>query len=108
MVEAPCFAARQAARWNGSAHQVTTGSARAATTHCQPRNCSAGIIETSTTGTASTTASRSRRLRSSPRSGSGAEVSSEAGSAVPDLPASPLGPLARPTMVFAPADPAPA
>ena len=38
MVEAPCRAARAAARWNGHAAQVATGRARAATTHCQPSN----------------------------------------------------------------------
>ena len=76
MVEAPCRAARNAARWNGQAAQVATGRASAATTHCQPVNCSAGIIESSSTGTVSTAATRRRRRSSVPRASVGAEVSS--------------------------------
>ncbi len=76
MVDEPCRPARHAARWNGQAPHVTTGSASTATTHCQPSNCSAGIIDSATTGTARTAETRSRRSRSCPRSGVGAEVSS--------------------------------
>ncbi|TWH25838.1 hypothetical protein L600_000900000880 [Isoptericola variabilis J7] len=67
MVDAPCRAARTAATWNGHAPQVTTGSARAATTHCQPVNWRAGIIDRASTGTVSTADTRSRRSRSAPR-----------------------------------------
>src|SRR5665647_2470153 len=52
--------------------------AAAVTTHCQPGNCRAGIIEISSTGTLRIAAPISRRRRSAPRSGTGAEVSSSA------------------------------
>ena len=42
----------QAARWNGQAPQSTTGVAKLSASHCQLSNCSAGIIETSSTGSA--------------------------------------------------------
>ena len=118
MVEDPCRAARNAARWNGSAAQVATGSARTATTHCHPVNCSGRTIESSTTGTASAPATRSRRSRSSPRSGVGAEVSSSTviswpgaiewpDSAIPAIPAisvstAPSGPVWTATAAVVP------
>src|SRR5665648_1185716 len=63
---------RAAARWKGQADQVTTGRAAAVTTHCQPGNCRAGTIESSSTGTLRIAAPISRRRRSAPRSGTGA------------------------------------
>ena len=78
MVDAPCRAARAAARWNGHAAHVATGSASAATTHCQPRNCVTGTIDSTTTGTVRTAATTSRRRRSAPRASVGADVSSSA------------------------------
>ena len=42
---------RHAATWNGHAPHVTTGVASASASHSQPSNCSAGIIDISTTGT---------------------------------------------------------
>ena len=41
----------QAARWNGHAAHVTTGAASVSDSHCQASNCSAGIIDSATTGT---------------------------------------------------------
>ena len=76
MVDEPCRPARAAARWNGQADQVATGRASAATTHCQPSNCSGGTIESATTGTVSTDATTSRRRRSAPRASPGSDVSS--------------------------------
>ncbi len=52
MVEVPCRALAQAARWNGSAPQTTTGAASVSESHCQLSNCSAGTIAIATTGTA--------------------------------------------------------
>ncbi len=84
IVDAPCRAARAAAVWNGHAPHVTTGSAAAATTHCQPVNCSAGIIDSATTGTVRIADATSRRRRSAPRASPGAEVSDAVSDAVPD------------------------
>ena len=53
MVVAPWRRLVQAARWKGQAPQTTTGVARTSETHCQPVNCSAGTIASSTTGTVS-------------------------------------------------------
>src|SRR5690625_3109971 len=50
MVDEPYRAARAAARWNGQAPHVTTGSENAVITHCQPGNCSGGIIDSTRTG----------------------------------------------------------
>ena len=36
--------------WNGHAAHVTTGVARTRETHCQPSNCSAGTMASTTTG----------------------------------------------------------
>ncbi len=83
MVDAPCRAARYAARWNGHAAHVATGSASAATSHCQPRNCVAGTMLSTSTGTVSTAATRRRRRRSAPRVSSGADVSSEGSCSMP-------------------------
>lgn len=52
------------ARWKGSAPHTTTGVVRANTTHCQPRNCQAGIIEMSMTGKASAAETQKRSFRS--------------------------------------------
>ena len=64
MVAAPWRRFIHAARWNGQAPHSTTGAARAKASHCQFVNCSAGIIDISTTGTASAV-DTSRRCRSS-------------------------------------------
>ena len=56
-----------ATRWNGHAPQTATGDARASTSHCQFVNCSAGIIDSTSTGTVSTVEMRSR-CRSAPSS----------------------------------------
>ena len=59
-----CRRLRTAARWKGQPDQNTTGVARAPTTHSQPANRSAGIIEISIAGTDSTAATTNRRPRS--------------------------------------------
>ena len=69
----------QAVRWNGHADHVATGVANTSATHCHARNCSAGIIETSSTGTPSTTAPISRRCRSAMRASAGSARSSPTG-----------------------------
>lgn len=69
MVAAPCRALVQAALWKGRAPQTTTGAARVSESHCQLSNWRAGIIESSTTGRAST-AETSSRWRSAASSGS--------------------------------------
>ncbi len=43
----PWRPAAKAARWKGHAPHVTTGIEAAATTHCHPVNCHAGIIDRS-------------------------------------------------------------
>ena len=60
------------ARWKGQAAHTTTGAVSVSTAHCQWVNCSAGIIEITMTGTASSTAPirRWRREVSSGSSGS--------------------------------------
>lgn len=75
IVEEPWRAALNAAAWKGQAAQVTTGRASAATTHCQPVNCSGGIMDSSATGSVRTAATISRRRSMVPRSAVGAEVS---------------------------------
>src|SRR5690349_18002475 len=62
IVAAPCRRLVQAARWNGQAPHTTTGEASVNASHCQLLNCRAGIIDSSTTGTASA-AEISRRWR---------------------------------------------
>src|SRR5690625_5174223 len=75
MVEDPYRAARAAARWKGQAPQVTTGRENAVISHCQPGNCSGGIIDKTSTG-AVRIAEMIKRLRSpSVASPSGCEVS---------------------------------
>ena len=61
MVAAACRALTAAARWNGQAPQVTTGTASASETHCQDGNWAAGTIASTMTGTASATDTASRR-----------------------------------------------
>ncbi len=61
MVAAPCRAFVKAARWKGSPPQTTTGEARVSASHCQLSNCSAGIIDSRTTGTASRAETVKRR-----------------------------------------------
>ncbi len=53
-------ALRQATRWKGSADHAATGVASTSASHCQPRNCSAGIIDITITGVPSAIASTSR------------------------------------------------
>ncbi|CAM5681260.1 hypothetical protein SVIOM74S_00625 [Streptomyces violarus] len=72
MVAAPCRAFVQAARWNGSPPQTTTGAARVSESHCQLSNWSAGIIASRTTGTARA-AETTRRRRRTDSSGSSPE-----------------------------------
>ena len=60
MVAAPCRAPASAARWNGHAPHTATGDASARLTHCQSRNCHAGTIPSSTTGTARAIDTKSR------------------------------------------------
>jgi hypothetical protein len=69
MVAAPCRALTRAARWNGHAPHTATGAASASDSHCQLRNCSAGTIASTTTGTASSS-EISSRCRSSAASSS--------------------------------------
>ncbi len=69
MVAAPCRAFVQAARWNDSPPQTTTGAARVSESHCQLSNCSAGTMASRTTGTARA-AETTRRRRSADSSGS--------------------------------------
>ncbi len=68
MLVAPCRRFRQAARWNGQAHQNTTGTAQAIRSHCQPGNRICGVsartIATSPSGMVSNAATI-KRLRSS-------------------------------------------
>ena len=63
IVAVPWRRLAHAARWNGHAPQSTTGVARFSASHCQLSNCSAGIIETSSTGSDSS-AETIRRKRS--------------------------------------------
>ena len=51
MVDAPCRRLTSADLWTGQAAQVTTGVASSRLTHCQPGNCSGGIIAIAITGT---------------------------------------------------------
>ena len=74
IVAVPCLRFAQAALWKGQAPHSTTGVAALSASHCQLSNCSAGIIETSRTGSDST-ADRISRKRSAEVS-SGAAVSS--------------------------------
>ena len=81
MVAAPCRRLITAARWNGHAAHVTTGSARASEAHCHPGNCHAGTIDSAMTGTARVIATRSRvrsaraSASSEDRSGAGTDAS---------------------------------
>ena len=50
MVAAPWRRLAHAARWKGSAPQTTTGEASVRDTHCQSSNCSAGTMDTRSTG----------------------------------------------------------
>lgn len=61
MVAAPCRAFVRAARWKGSPPHTTTGAARVSASHCQSSNCRAGIIDSSTTGSASRAETVNRR-----------------------------------------------
>ncbi len=53
MVAVPCRAFAAAARWNGQAPQTATGVASAKASHCQCGKCSAGTMDSASTGTAS-------------------------------------------------------
>ncbi len=74
MVAAPCRAFVQAARWNGSPPQTTTGAASVSESHCQLSNCRAGTIASRTTGRART-AETTRRRRRADSSGSSSSLS---------------------------------
>src|SRR5689334_2966582 len=82
IVVAPWRALTQAARWNGSAPQTTTGDASVSESHCQLSNCQAGTIASRITGMLSSaeTTSRSRNGSVGAESGAGA---SEDGTAAP-------------------------
>ena len=69
---------RQAATWNGQAPQTATGAASVSASHCQSSNCSAGTIDSSTTGTDSSAemTTRSRSGRDSSTSGAAGSVPS--------------------------------
>ena len=71
-----------AARWNGQAPQIATGEARANESHCQLRNCSAGIIASTTTGTVRTVET-SKRCRSDANACASACSAGSAGPATP-------------------------
>ena len=60
MVTAPCRALVKAERWNGHAPHTATGEASASEAHCQLRNCAAGTIASTTTGTVSASDTSSR------------------------------------------------
>ena len=78
IVALPCRRFVHAARWNGQPPHSTTGVARLSASHCQLSNCSAGIIETSSTGSDSSAETISR-VRSGARSStSGASAGSAA------------------------------
>ena len=64
MLAAPWRALITIARWKGQAAQIATGAVSAITTHCQPSNCNAPIIEIASTGAANTAAT-TRRTSSS-------------------------------------------
>ncbi|MDT4888882.1 hypothetical protein FQZ97_1255070 [compost metagenome] len=63
MVDARCRALMAAARWNGQAAQLTTGSASAAAAQPQLGNWSAGSMEIRKTGTVRAAATMSRGFR---------------------------------------------
>ena len=50
IVALPCSRLSRAARWNGQAHQPTTGIVSAKEIHCHQGNCSAGTIAMMITG----------------------------------------------------------
>ena len=64
MVAEAWRAAATAARWNGHAPQVATGTVNASAAHCHSENWVAGTIDITITGVARTahTASRSRSV----------------------------------------------
>ena len=68
MVVAPWRRLVHVAWWNGHAPHTTTGEASVKASHIHSSNCSAGIIESATTGTAS--AAVTRRLWRACASGS--------------------------------------
>ncbi len=74
IVLAPCRALTTAARWNGQAPQTATGLAMVSASHCQLSNCSAGTIDSRSTGRVRTalTSSRWRRAASGSSSRAGA------------------------------------
>ena len=78
MVAARCRALTSAARWNGHAPQTATGAASASDSHCQFRNCSAGAIASTTTGTARTSETSKRCRNPAISSGSGTGPASSA------------------------------
>ena len=69
IVAAPWRRLASAARWNGHAPQITTGEASARASHCQSSNCSAGTIDSRSTGTLSAAETSSRRRHAAVASG---------------------------------------
>ncbi|SFF73567.1 hypothetical protein SAMN02787118_111184 [Streptomyces mirabilis] len=67
MVAAECRSPRTARTWKGQAPHTATGAASMKHSHCQLRNCGAGTIDSTSTGTASNavTGSRSHSCRAS-------------------------------------------
>ena len=71
-----------AVTWKGHADHAATGVANTRANHCQPRNCSAGIIDSSSTGTPRSTATVRRRRRSAMRASAGSARSSPMGAGI--------------------------
>ena len=80
IVAVACRRFAHAARWNGQAPHRTTGVASCSASHCQLSNCSAGIIESSSTGSESSALTISRRRSGAVSSASASGAGSAAGS----------------------------
>jgi hypothetical protein len=81
MVAAPCRRLVQAALWNGQPPHTTTGAVSTRHSHCQYRNWAGGTIDSTTTGTASTSDTSSRCRRDAVGSASAAGSDAAAGGA---------------------------
>ena len=77
MVVEPCRRFTSAARWNGQPPHKMTGVPSASASHAHPVNCSAGTIDSTSSGTLSAmaTARRGRSVRNSAASGSSGSAS---------------------------------
>ena len=75
IVAVPWRAAESAARCSGQAPHTTTGSVSPSATHCHRGNCSAGTIDSTTTGTASATQAAARAAAEASRADSSASSS---------------------------------